>query len=880
MPTPSGYTKLIATHIRKDVSDALLASGTLEVMATDASDKPITARAGGDDGGALCSVAVFTITGGALPDESYIADTSLTHPTNICYRFTVKDETGKKILVASKAQPSGETFDFDKFEPNVAPQALIQTGPTGPAGPDTAPTQYVGADAIYAAVQRAPQVIRITSSTNNLIGLPQNPDGAQVVYVRNETTSTKYVVPYPGQTISAPASLLNGSGQAVLPADAIGTMYMLMYDPDATTWNLLDVFSQVSANVQRYVGAAAYNIAATLTPQLLRFTSSGANGIAKFPVSPVDGQLVSIQNATGATLYIQIGGGDTVIPEPAEYATTDTINVPADDRSTYTYVYSEADDAWQLVGVQSMLPPQKMVQYVGEAGYNVPAISSPQMLRFTSLGSGDNSNVALPAAPIGHQVVYIKNETGSTLNIYGNSPTFCIFPASFTNHSPLMPANQWGLVWKFVYDGANGWRLEEISSPVQMLQAGGDLWTPKFSTNEFANRLTISDPSKNGAAPSAFKMQYSDRNYRSFGDSITAGAGASTSAKNYPSLVDDAFGFASFDNKGVGGDLSTDMAIRVFNSENAAASDKRIYTVAAGTNDTIYNGLGAGEKIFNLAHQACIAWLATVSDDRVDGGTVLDANWSSDTTFSAVTGAKSSTNGATNTYSITTHGGPLYIWSVLRNATAAAFSVTVDGNVLATVSCLAPLTIATPNGNSISVQLTRIEVPAGAHTVVITVTSATDAANVVSILALGTPGEHVYYRNPRVGVLGVLPQQGNLNGEINSVFTQHALDNVALFQADGLDVFAIDNRKPFVNGSDTSLYYDSPGLHPNDDGYALVAATVVDTLKIAPGLYVRRTTPPAGSKGTPGDVWSYGGKVYGVQADQSIQWVSLSGGTV
>lgn len=131
MPTPTGFTSIIASHIRKDASSALLNSGILQIIPTDGNDVPINATAGGDGGALSTAAAEFVIDEGAIPDESYIADTNMTNPPHICYRMTVKDAWGKQIFVARKVQPTGSEFNFDTFVPNVAPQAIIQSGPAG-----------------------------------------------------------------------------------------------------------------------------------------------------------------------------------------------------------------------------------------------------------------------------------------------------------------------------------------------------------------------------------------------------------------------------------------------------------------------------------------------------------------------------------------------------------------------------------------------------------------------------------------------------------------------------------------------------------------------------------------------------------------------------
>jgi len=144
MPTPAEYSALTAANIQDALGNKLTA-GILTVITTDDKDNPITAVAGGA-GGPIAAEGEVAITNGALPANTWIADTRYTSPPNICYRLVISDATGVPIWTIRYVQTTSATLDLDTYEPNVAPQAVVQTGPQGlslvPSGPYNAGTVY------------------------------------------------------------------------------------------------------------------------------------------------------------------------------------------------------------------------------------------------------------------------------------------------------------------------------------------------------------------------------------------------------------------------------------------------------------------------------------------------------------------------------------------------------------------------------------------------------------------------------------------------------------------------------------------------------------------------------------------------------------------
>ena len=192
MTAPTGWTIFIANNIQ-DASGKPLAQGTLELLPTDGTNQPITVTVGSTAGGAILTQAASlpVFSGSVGPDSLAVAqqwrgqfnaaylggysvgdvveasglfyvsaaaansdaiagsakwtalpnqlppiapDTALTRPANAALRVTIKDATGTVVYRVPYVYPTGASFNFDTFQPNVGAQAVVQTGPIGPTG--------------------------------------------------------------------------------------------------------------------------------------------------------------------------------------------------------------------------------------------------------------------------------------------------------------------------------------------------------------------------------------------------------------------------------------------------------------------------------------------------------------------------------------------------------------------------------------------------------------------------------------------------------------------------------------------------------------------------------------------------------------------------
>ena len=128
------FTTVTASSVQ-DLMGAKLASGQVCFQAVTGNGVPISYQAGG--GGQVINVPrCASVTNGAFSVS--VANTALTTPAHICYRVTVKDlSTGQLVLGNGQpgqpsgyecVQPTGVSFNFDTFVPNLSPLAIVVQG--------------------------------------------------------------------------------------------------------------------------------------------------------------------------------------------------------------------------------------------------------------------------------------------------------------------------------------------------------------------------------------------------------------------------------------------------------------------------------------------------------------------------------------------------------------------------------------------------------------------------------------------------------------------------------------------------------------------------------------------------------------------------------
>ena len=297
--------------------------------------------------------------------------------------------------------------------------------------------------------------------------------------------------------------------------------------------------------------------------------------------------------------------------------------------------------------------------------------------------------------------------------------------------------------------------------------------------------------------------------YVALGDSITYGSYIADPAQRYPNILAKSFSLnvSNFALPGSGGcDVMPTQALP-FSVGDAVATNP-LYTLLIGTDDLALFGTGAHEQVFNLCHQATLAWLGVPLASKVLIGNaaaqIASGTWSA-TSANTLSTANA---GSTLRFDLTTTGAPAYLWYGIQTSASGSFTVSVDGG---------PPNVATSTGastsgvGSSSFALLRIPIAAGSHTF-----DVVDQSGTVTILGMGSPPA---VAGPTV-LAGDIPNQGSGNTSGIAAYTADIQANVALLDADGLAI-------RFVPTQHTMLATPAEMMdtkHPNATGLAELAA--------------------------------------------------------
>ena len=292
-------------------------------------------------------------------------------------------------------------------------------------------------------------------------------------------------------------------------------------------------------------------------------------------------------------------------------------------------------------------------------------------------------------------------------------------------------------------------------------------------------------------------------NYQ-FGDSITVGVGASSTARGYAQVLGPTLGGA-ISNSALSGGMVPDQATALY-GKSFTASDKT--TIMLGTNDErIYGTNATKQAYFRNGVAALAAYSSSVATKAASAGSYT-GSW--ETTVAYGIGKNSFTEGSKVSFNVA--GTVVYIGYIKQSGNGGQFTVKIDGVSKGTF---------TSNGSGINTylgatygpQLARFDGLSNAiHAVEIEVISATSSANRVYIDWWGsnaTARTPTYVAN--IPYATSYPSGGSnanvdlYNGEILAMVNQ--------LSGDGLPVHYID-----VNSVLTpSDMYDA--YHPNDAGH-------------------------------------------------------------
>jgi lysophospholipase L1-like esterase len=364
--------------------------------------------------------------------------------------------------------------------------------------------------------------------------------------------------------------------------------------------------------------------------------------------------------------------------------------------------------------------------------------------------------------------------------------------------------------------------------------------------------LTPASATRSSSNPTAFP------GLTVFGSSISnPGTGSTTQGTGYAYEVaaDLGLGNSVFMNNARSGDEIADAGrLFVLQFTNPQYTRNSAVILEHGVNDVSRYTTTAQQANYQSFYKAAAAWLAMPQSSKVFGQacTKTSGSWTNDiTSFKPLTtlAVQSTTNGSVLTCSITTTGPTLYLAYRKIDGDAGAASVTVDGSAVGTLDgSNGGGTILTQNGVADSVGVFTTAVVPGAHTVVVTVTSATGAGNIVSVEWLGSAPAAATSTTgviaaPVVYALGVLRNQNGANDVTTALFDGFNQSIASALKADGLNVNYVDIRSR-VNPS--TQMFDT--LHPNQTGHNNMRDAIEYVMN--PAVISAKTTPFIGSATT------------------------------
>lgn len=328
-----------------------------------------------------------------------------------------------------------------------------------------------------------------------------------------------------------------------------------------------------------------------------------------------------------------------------------------------------------------------------------------------------------------------------------------------------------------------------------------------------------------------------------FGDSITFGALATSTALSYRGRIETATGW-TLANQGLGGREFGQILTEAIYPTTTALNDA--YTLLPGFNDFRRNGTAAlGLGTFRRGLTAALLWLAIPHDQKITAQSArvsAAGTWANAALYGTTLGKSSSTQ--TSTLTATLYGTSIYIGYTNRAglANGGTFTVSIDGVVYATVDTnvgqTGIVTVLVPSPAQFWPEAARFGgLAPGPHTVVLTVTS---ASGTVNIDWLGSNDGAGLVDWPQVFVGTTLRMStAGYTASSNASFNVGSETASALFAAevrsaahglaaDGLHVWLVDTALAFNPSIAANL--DADNIHPTDTGHARLAEAFLEAI--------------------------------------------------
>ncbi len=337
-----------------------------------------------------------------------------------------------------------------------------------------------------------------------------------------------------------------------------------------------------------------------------------------------------------------------------------------------------------------------------------------------------------------------------------------------------------------------------------------------------------------------------------YGDSITAGVNITNFANSYVARISNAF-HTVYSDYAVSGAQACDVGqFQVFQDDSPTlAVPQPFRSLLISTNDADVKGPGAYEATFNACYDAILAWETVPLSNKVIGSNgTTTGTCANDTTYAAATGENCTSSGATITLSLTTTGGPVYIWFRSIDSDGGTWTYAIDGGTPVSETTALPTPIATQNGGTQGPVLIRVSgVASGTHSIVFTKTS---SGGNMPIIAVGTPyGGGVPTTQPYL-LVGSTPTQlstagtppGGTCASSVSAYRADIASDVALIGADTkvlYEWFPQNYLQASTAANDmgvpVSCYAGGTNyVHPNDNGHSEMAAALQAAFRYVPAV--------------------------------------------
>ncbi len=255
-----------------------------------------------------------------------------------------------------------------------------------------------------------------------------------------------------------------------------------------------------------------------------------------------------------------------------------------------------------------------------------------------------------------------------------------------------------------------------------------------------------------------------------------------------------------------------------------------LYSVLVGANDIARFGTGAHEAVFNLCHQAALAWVGIPRANKLLIGdtniTIESGSWSpiAAPSICCLSALTNTIGNGTLRFTLSTTG-TAYVWYAIDPVTAGSFTVSVDSGPASTPIQTQQAAPAASYG------VLRLATSMGGHTFDIAAQSGT-----VTILGMGSAPTSAA---PTI-LAADIPNQIGGNSNAIADYTADIQANIALLHADGLDVRFVPTQQSMLATPAEMM----DATHPNAVGLAEIAQAF-ESVATAPNPTTAPTAPTA-----------------------------------